>query len=196
MAKLHMRGSGSDQLTVDWWLLLSDAVINSGPKSPLTRSTNGIRAYFWVYVPAQVNISCTALREASSKWPGRSEFFQIRPNGMQRILRLSECRHLTCTSRLNWERYSKSDLPEGDTDQPKKKPTGRKIDIKGEDLSRYGSGQKTKVNSEACRYRMLAELAKPPEGQRRLQAADERLNRSVAEQIDEQDRVPPVHGGR
>ena len=33
------------------------------------------------------------------------------------------------------------------------------------------------------------------EGQRRLQFADERIIRSIAERIEEQDRVPPVHGG-
>ena len=33
------------------------------------------------------------------------------------------------------------------------------------------------------------------EGQRRLQAADDRINRSIAEHIEEQDQVPPVHGG-
>ena len=38
-------------------------------------------------------------------------------------------------------------------------------------------------------------VSKNPEGQRRLQAAHERINRSLAEQIEEQDQVPPVHGG-
>jgi len=36
---------------------------------------------------------------------------------------------------------------------------------------------------------------KQPEGQRRFEAAVERINRSIAEQIEDQDRVPPVHEG-
>ena len=92
----------------------------------------------------------------------------------------------------------------------RKRPNGRKIYIKGEDLRvygytdscprcdherRYGPGRITKGHSDACRSRIVAELSKTPEGQRRLEAADERVNRSIAEQIEDQDRVPPVHGG-
>ena len=100
---------------------------------------------------------------------------------------------------------------EGDTDQLKKRPNGRKIYIKGEDLRvygytdscprcdherRYGPGRTTKGHFDACRSTIVDETAKTAEGQRRLQAADERIHRSLAEQIEEQDRVPPVHGGR
>ena len=100
---------------------------------------------------------------------------------------------------------------EGDTDQLKKRPIGRKIYITGEDLRvygytescprcdherRYGPGTTTKDHSDACRSRIIAELATTPEGQRRLQAADERINRSLAKHIEEQHRVPPVHGGK
>ena len=98
----------------------------------------------------------------------------------------------------------------GDADQLKKTPTSRKIYIKGEDIRvygytvgcakcdherRYGPGRTTKGHSDACRARIVGELAKTPEGQRRLQAADDRVNRSIAEHIEEQDQVPPVHGG-
>ena len=87
---------------------------------------------------------------------------------------------------------------EGDVDQPKKKPTSRKIYIKGEDIRaygntercprcdhecRYGPGRTAKGHSDACRSRIVAELSKTPEGQRRLEVADERINRSFAEQI-------------
>ena len=41
----------------------------------------------------------------------------------------------------------------------------------------------------------LSLSCREPEGQRRLQTADDRINRSIAEQIEEQDQVPPVHGG-
>ena len=100
---------------------------------------------------------------------------------------------------------------EGDADQLKRRPNGRKIYIKGEDLRVYAYtdscprcdherreslGRTTNGHSDACRSRIIAELAKATEGQRRLQAADERIHRSLAEQIEEQDRVPPVHGGR
>ena len=100
---------------------------------------------------------------------------------------------------------------DGDADRPRKKPNSRKIYIKGEDIRafgytegcprcdherRYGPGRTTKGHSDACRSRIVAELSKTPEGQRRLEAADERVNRSIAEQIEDQDRVPPVHGGR
>ena len=60
---------------------------------------------------------------------------------------------------------------------------------------RYGPGRTTKGHSDACRSRIIVELSKTPEGQRRLEVADERINRSIAEQIEDQDRVPPVHGG-
>ena len=42
---------------------------------------------------------------------------------------------------------------------------------------------------------LLLNCRKPLEGQRRRQAADDRINRSIAEQIEGQDQVPPVHGG-
>ena len=63
---------------------------------------------------------------------------------------------------------------DGDTDQLRKRPNGRKIYIKGEDLRvygctdscprcdherRYGPGRTTKGHSDACRFRIVSELA-------------------------------------
>ena len=39
----------------------------------------------------------------SPKWAEGSGVFQIRPHGMQRILKLYECRHMTCIRRPNRE---------------------------------------------------------------------------------------------
>ena len=67
----------------------------------------------------------------------------------------------------------------GDADQQKKRPTGRKVYIKGEDIraygytvgcprcnheGRYAPGRTTKGHSEACRARIVAELSKPQKG--------------------------------
>ena len=103
-----------------------------------------------------------------------------------------------------------ADRPEqpGDADQPKAKAGVRKLYIKGADIQafgytvgcvkcdhdrRYGPGGTTKGHSDACRARIVAELSKTPEGQRRLSAADERVNRHITE-IHE-DAAPHVHGG-
>ena len=76
------------------------------------------------------------------------------------------------------------DRPEqpGDAD-PARKSTVRTLYIKSEDIRafgyivecpkcdhdrRYGPGRTTKGHSEVCRSRIMAELAKTPEGQRRL----------------------------
>ena len=92
-----------------------------------------------------------------------------------------------------------------------KETTVRKVYIKSEDTRafgytigcpkcdhdrRYGPGRTTKGHSDACRTRIIAELSKTPEGLRRLNAADERVNRSIAKQIEEQAQLPPVHGGQ
>ena len=68
--------------------------------------------------------------------------------------------------------------------------------VPGDHERRYGLGRTAKGHSDACRSRILTELVTNTEGQRRLLVADERINRSLAEQIEEQDRVPPVQGGR
>ena len=95
----------------------------------------------------------------------------------------------------------------GDADLPKK-TTVRKIYIKGEDTRafgftigcpkcdhdrRYGPGRTTKGHSNACRERIMGELMKTPEGLRRINAADERGIRNIAEQAEEASRV--LHGG-
>ena len=64
-------------------------------------------------------------------------------------------------------------------DRPHKKPTGRKVYIKGEDIRaygytigcptsdherRYGSGRTIKGHSDACRARIVTELTKTPQG--------------------------------
>ena len=84
----------------------------------------------------------------------------------------------------------------------------RKLYIKGEDIRafgytvgcvkcdhdrRYGPGRTTKGHSDACRARIVEELSKTPEGQRRLSAADERVNRHITEANEES--APHVHGG-
>ena len=98
----------------------------------------------------------------------------------------------------------------GDADLPKK-TTVRKIYIKGEDIRafgftigcpkcdhdrRYGPGRTTKGHSQVCRERIMGELMKTPEGLRRINAADERGIRNIAEQAEESSQVPPVHGGQ
>ena len=59
---------------------------------------------------------------------------------------------------------------------------------------RYGPGRTTKGHSEACRERITNELMKTPEGQRRIAAAENRMNRSIAEHIEEH-ADPHGHGG-
>ena len=86
----------------------------------------------------------------------------------------------------------------------------RKLYIKGSDLCafgytvgcprctherRYGPGRTTKGHSDECRQRITDELSKTPEGLRRISAADECINRSIAEDIERQDQAPHVHGG-
>ena len=98
---------------------------------------------------------------------------------------------------------------DGDKDAPAKKQLSRRMYIKGEDLRvfgytvgcarcdherRYGPGRTTKGHSDACRQRIIAELSKTPEGLRRVSAADDRMVRTVAEHIEEQ-QVPHAHGG-
>ena len=90
-----------------------------------------------------------------------------------------------------------------------KKSNARRLYIKGEDLRafgytvgcprctherRYGPGLTTKGQSDECRQRITDELSETPEGLRRISAADERINRSVAEDIERQDQAPHVHG--
>ena len=60
---------------------------------------------------------------------------------------------------------------------------------------RYGPGRTTKGHSTACRQRIIDELMKTPEGLRRLQNADERLNRDLAEHVGSNAQEPQGHGG-
>ena len=60
---------------------------------------------------------------------------------------------------------------------------------------RYGLRTSSKSHSNACHERIRSELAKTPEGQRRIAAAEDRLNRSIAEQIEVQDLASIGHGG-
>ena len=103
-----------------------------------------------------------------------------------------------------------------DADQPRPTQHARKLYIKAEDLRvygytigcprcdherRYGPGRTTKGHSDACRERVINELLKTPEGQRRVQAAEDRAVRSTAEHLEEvlgprTDQPPPVHGGK
>ena len=82
--------------------------------------------------------------------------------------------------------------------------------IKGEDLRafgctvgcprrdhkrRYGPGGATKVHSKQCRERIMEELSKTPEGQRRLAVVDERRNRALAEHFERGAQEPHSQGG-
>ena len=109
------------------------------------------------------------------------------------------------------------DRPEqpGDQDVPKKIKIARKMYIKAEDFgavgrtvgcpkcdyeARYGRGRTDKArptmgHSDACKARIIEELKKTPEGLRRVANAEERINRTIAEQIENQE--PHGHwGGR
>ena len=95
-----------------------------------------------------------------------------------------------------------------DDDIPRRVARSRHLYIKAEDIRayghtvgcprcdhdrRYGPGRTTKGHSTQCRRRIIEELSKTPEGLRRVQDADERLNHTIAEQGDEQG--PHGHGG-
>ena len=106
------------------------------------------------------------------------------------------------------------DRPEqpGDKELPKKN-NARKLYLKAEDFKKFGftvgctrcdhdrrygakhPNHTTKGHSEICRQRIIDELIKTPDGQRRIAAADERINRSIAEDVEAQDRAPHGHGG-
>ena len=105
--------------------------------------------------------------------------------------------------------FQERDAKPGDADLPAKSQLSRRLYILQRDLAnfgfsvgcpkcdherRYGPGQTTKSHSNACRERIRGELMKTPEGQRRIQAVDDRTGRSIAEQ-GEHAQVPPVHGG-
>ena len=57
----------------------------------------------------------------------------------------------------------------------------------------YGPGRTGKPHSQACKLRMIAELAKTPAGQARIAAASERLDRTVRE-LGEQHRTDVPQG--
>ena len=97
-----------------------------------------------------------------------------------------------------------------DEDPAKKIAKSRRIYIKGEDIKafgytvgcpkcdherRYGPGRTTKGHSDLCRRRIIDELMKTPEGLRRIQNADERLTRTLAEHVEAQAQGPQDHGG-
>ena len=97
-----------------------------------------------------------------------------------------------------------------DEDPAKKIAKSRRIYIKGEDIKafgytvgcpkcdherRYGPGRTTKGHSDLCRRRIIDELMKTPEGLRRIQNADERLTRTLAEHVEAQAQGPQGHGG-
>ena len=179
MPKLHMKGSGSDHSTIDWWLLVSVLVANSGPKSPPINNTNGVRAYFLVHVPAQVSMSYIASREAPSKSRLMARTIRALPDEVKWNAENIEAGRVSPFDchKAGGHGVSRQDRPvrEGDTDQLRKRPNGGKIHIKGEDLRvygytdscprcdherRFGPGRTTKGHSDACRCRLIAELAK------------------------------------
>ena len=102
-----------------------------------------------------------------------------------------------------------------DEQDPPRKQHARKLYLKAEDFRayghtvscprcdherRYGPGRTTKGHSDACRQRIVAELQKTPEGRRRVDAAEERQHRSVAEELEQVhgprgDQANPVHEG-
>ena len=51
---------------------------------------------------------------------------------------------------------------------------GAQLDAQDATMRGYSLGRATKCHSDAWRTRIVIELAKTPEGQRRLQAADDR----------------------
>ena len=102
-----------------------------------------------------------------------------------------------------------------DEQDPPRKQHARKLYLKAEDFRAYGHtvscprcdherrcgpGRTTKGHSDACRQRIVAELQKTPEGRRRVDAAEERQHRSVAEELEQVhgprgDQANPVHEG-
>ena len=62
-------------------------------------------------------------------------------------------------------------------------------------MREYGSGRTTKGHSEACRARIVADMSKTSEEQRRLQVSFDRIDRFIAEHIEVQDQVPQSMGG-
>ena len=96
------------------------------------------------------------------------------------------------------------DRPGGDEDAPRQPTKNRGIYIKGADIKaygltagcqrcdhemRYGPGRTTKGHSDHCRKRIVAELMKTPEGRRRCEEADERVDGPIADR-------PHGHGGQ
>ena len=172
--RLLMTGSGYNPSTADWWPPVSDAVITRGPKNPPTTSTNGTRANVWGYAPAQGQyiLHCVGrsmikmartikcLRDRT-KWHAENiEAVRVSPYDMHSV---------AVPGVVLQERPVK----QGGDDQPRKKPTGRKIYIKGENIRaygytqgcpgcdherRYGPCRTTKGHSEACRIRIMGEL--------------------------------------
>ena len=59
---------------------------------------------------------------------------------------------------------------------------------------RYGPGRTTSQHSQACRARIMGEIAKTPLGRVRIANASERLDRTVAE-MGEQHRIDVPQGG-
>ena len=95
-----------------------------------------------------------------------------------------------------------------DEDVPRRVARSRHLYIKAEDIRayghtvgcprcdhdrRYGPGRTTKGHSNACRRRIIEALAQTPEGLRRVQDADERLNHQIAD--DHEQQRPHGHGG-
>ena len=58
----------------------------------------------------------------------------------------------------------------------------------------YGPGRSSRLHSQACRERIMAELAKTPQGMARIQAASQRLDRTAWEigrhQAQGEDEIP------
>ena len=57
-------------------------------------------------------------------------------------------------------------------------------------------GRTTKGHSDLCRQRALDKLFDTPEGQRRIAAANERINLFSAKGIGQPDQAPRFHGRR
>ena len=96
--------------------------------------------------------------------------------------------------------------PAEEDEVARRRGKNRGIYIKGEDIrafgrtvgctrcdheARYGPGRTTKGHSDLCRKRIVAELMKTPEGQRRVQDADERVEGAPRAGMQE----PIGHGG-
>ncbi len=62
-------------------------------------------------------------------------------------------------------------------------------------IIKYGKTRRGMQHSTQCRKRLVEAMSKTESGRLRIEANDERINRSMAEQVEAADQAPPIAPG-